>query len=148
VRLDRRWWVAIGVAVVAIVAVVYTVVRQPPEECRPVQALLDFNQSQGAVIEEKTAGTEGVPSTADEAVYRVWADGLAERAQAVTSPDLVRTSAQVADLADQFVAKLPDLRAESQSRAPGAPTPPVVYELDALNKQISAKLAELSQACS
>lgn len=147
-KLDRRWWVAIGVAVVAVVALVYSVIRQPPEECRPVQELLDFNTSQAAVIAEKTAGSEGVPTTADEAVYRVWADGLAERAQNVTSPDLVRTSAQVADLADQFVGKLAEVRAESQDRAPGAPAPPVVYELAALNDQISMKLAELSDACS
>jgi hypothetical protein len=147
-NLDRRWWIAIGVVVVAIVALVYSVVRQPPEECRPVQELMEFNKSQGEVIESKTAGSEGVPSTADEAVYRVWADGLAERAQQVTSPELARTSTQVATLADQFVAKFAELRVQSESRAPGAPPPQVFYEMDALSKQISLKLAELSDACS
>jgi hypothetical protein len=77
VRLDRRWWIAIGVAVVAVVGLVYTVVRKPPEECGPVQELLEFNRSQAALIESKTGDSEGVPTMADEAVYRVWADGLA-----------------------------------------------------------------------
>jgi hypothetical protein len=147
-RLDRRWWIAIGVAVVAVVGLGYTVIRQPPEECRPVQDLLEFNRSQAAVIESKTGGSEGIPTMADEAVYRVWADGLAERARAVTAPDLVRTSAQIANLADQFVGSMATLRTQTQSRAPGAPAPPAVYEMAALNDQIARNVAELSDACS
>jgi hypothetical protein len=148
VRLDRRWWIAIGVAVVAVVGLVYTVIRKPPEECRPVQELLEFNRSQAALIESKTGDSEGVPTTADEAVYRVWADGLAERARQVTAPELVRTSAQIANLADQFVGKMATLRTQTQSRAPGAPAPPAVYEMAALNDQIARNVAELSDACS
>jgi hypothetical protein len=147
-RLDRRWWIAIGVAVVAVVGLAYTVIRKPPEECRPVQELLEFNRSQAALIESKTGDSEGVPTTADEAVYRVWADGLAERARQVTAPDLVRTSAQIANLADQFVGSMATLRTQTQSRAPGAPAPPVVYEMAALNDQIARNVAELSDACS
>ncbi|MDT5016736.1 MAG: hypothetical protein QOD39_2896, partial [Mycobacterium sp.] len=54
-RLDRRWWIAIGVAVVAVMAVVlsYTVFGKTPEECRPVQDMFDFNKSQAALIESK-----------------------------------------------------------------------------------------------
>jgi hypothetical protein len=148
VRLDRRWWIAIGVAVVAVVGLVYTVVRKPPEECGPVQELLEFNRSQAALIESKTGDSEGVPTMADEAVYRVWADGLAERARQVTAPDLVRTSAQIANLADQFVGSMATLRTQTQSRAPGAPAPPAVYEMAALNDEIGRKVAELSDACS
>jgi hypothetical protein len=147
-RLDRRWWIAIGVAVVAVVGLVYTVIRKPPEECRPVQELLEFNRSQAALIESKTGDSEGVPTTADEAVYRVWADGLSERARQVTAPELVRTSAQIANLADQFVGKMATLRTQTQSRAPGAPAPPAVYEMAALNDQIARNIAELSDACS
>jgi hypothetical protein len=147
-RLDRRWWIAIGAAVVAVVGLAYTVIRQPPQECRPVQELLDFNKSQAALIESKTGDSEGVPTLADEAVYRAWADGLAERARQVTDPDLVRTSAQIANLADQFVTSMATLRTQTQSRAPGAPAPPAVYEMAALNDQISRNVAELSDACS
>jgi len=147
-RLDRRWWIAIGVAVVAVVGLVYTVIRKPPEECRPVQELLEFNRSQAALIESKTGDSEGVPTTADEAVYRVWADGLSERARQVTAPELVRTSAQIANLADQFVGKMATLRTQTQSQAPGAPAPPAVYEMAALNDQIARNIAELSDACS
>ena len=87
-KLDRRWWVAIGVAVLAAVALVlsYTVFDRPSEECRPVKDLLDFNRSQAEHIAAKTGDEQGVPTAAEEAAYQVWADGLAERAQNVSVP--------------------------------------------------------------
>ncbi|HEX9498439.1 MAG TPA: hypothetical protein VF926_08705, partial [Mycobacterium sp.] len=108
-KLDRRWWVAIGVAVIAAVAAVlsYTVFDRPSEGCRPVVDLLDFNRSQAEHMASKTGDEQGIPSVADDAAYQAWADGLAERAQKVTSPDLAQTSATVAKLANEFVGKLP-----------------------------------------
>ncbi|MCT7661684.1 hypothetical protein [Mycobacterium deserti] len=148
-NLDRRWWIAIAVLVVVAVAlIVNRVAFQPPQECRPVQELLDFNQAQTEVIGSASGKSEGVPSQAEEAAYRAWADGLADRAQNVSAPDFAFTAGQVATLADDFVEKLGTLRTQAQSRAPGAPTPPVVFEMDALSTQISQKLAELSDACS
>ena len=148
-KLDRRWWVAIGVAVVAAVAAVsYTVFDRPSEGCRPVVDLLDFNRSQAEHMASKTGDEQGIPSVADDAAYQAWADGLAERAQKVTAPDLAQTSATVAKLANEFVGKLPVVRAQAQSRAPGAPAPPVAFEMAALNARISEKLAELAKACS
>jgi hypothetical protein len=148
-KLDRRWWVAIGVAVVAAVAAVsYTVFDRPPEGCRPVVELLDFNRSQAEHVASKTGDEQGIPSVADDAAYQAWADGLAERAQKVTSPDLAQTSATVAKLANEFVGKLPVVRAQAQSRAPGAPAPPAAFEMMALNARISENLAKLAKACS
>jgi hypothetical protein len=148
-KLDRRWWVAIGVAVVAAVAAVsYTVFDRPSEGCRPVVDLLDFNRSQAEHMASKTGDEQGIPSVADDAAYQAWADGLAERAQKVTAPDLAQTSATVAKLANEFVGKLPVVRAQAQSRAPGAPAPPVAFEMAALNARISDNLAELAKACS
>lgn len=147
-KLDRRWWIAIGVAVVTLVALVYTVFRQPPEECRPVQELLDFNGSQAEAIRAKSEGAEGLPSAADEIAYQQWADGLAERARNIDAPELRFTAVEVADLATQFVRKLPQLRAASDAQAPGAPAPQVVYEMAALDDRIQQKLANLSDACS
>ena len=66
----------------------------------------------------------------------------------MTAPDLAGTSTQVASLANEFVAKLPEVRAQASTRAPGAPAPPAVFEAMALNTQIVDKLAELSDACS
>jgi hypothetical protein len=148
-KLDRRWWVAIGVAAVAIVALVLseTVFHKKPQECGPVQEFLDYNHSQSEQIAAKTADESGLPTATDEIIYRAWADGLAERAQRVTDPDLARTASQVSNLANQFVNKLSTVRIQANARAPGAPAPPVVYEMDALNKQISQKLQELSDAC-
>jgi hypothetical protein len=149
-KLDRRWWAAIGVAVVVVVAVVlsYTVFDRPSEECRPVKELLDFNRSQGEHIASKTGDEKGIPTAAEDAAYQAWADGLAERAQKVISPDLARTATTVASLANEFVGKLPVVRAQAAARAPGAPAPPAVYEMMALNARISENFDELAKACS
>jgi hypothetical protein len=150
VKLDRRWWVAIGVAVVAAVALVlqYTVFNGPSEECRPVKDLMDFNRAQAEQIASKGGDEQGVPTAAEDTAYQAWADGVAERAQKVTSPDLARTATTVASLANEFVGKLPLLRAQTEARAPGAPAPPVAYEMAALNARISNNLDELAKACS
>jgi hypothetical protein len=150
VEFARRWWVAIGVVVVVAVALVlsYTVFDGPSEECRPVKDLLDFNRAQAERIASKTGDDPGLPTVADDAAYQAWADGMAERAQKVSSPDLARRVTTVANLANEFVGKLPVLRAQTESRAPGAPAPPVAYEMAGLNARISANLEELSKACS
>ena len=149
-KIDRRWWPAIGVAAIAAVALVlsYTVFNRPSEECRPVKDLLDFSRAQAELIASKTGDEQGVPSAAEDAAYQAWADGLAERAQKVTAPELARTSTTVASLANEFVGKLPIVRAQSESRAPGAPAPPAAYEMMALNARISENLNELAKACS
>lgn len=149
-KLDRRWWVAIAVAVVPVVALVlrYTVFAGPSEECRPVKDLLDFNRSHGEQIASKTGDAQGIPTVAEESAYQAWADGMAERAQKVTSPDLARTATTVATLANEFVGKLSLVRSQADSRAPGAPAPPAVYEMAALNARISNNLEELAKACS
>ena len=149
-KLDRRWWVAIAVAVVAVGALVlrYTVFAGPSEECRPVKDLLDFNRSQGEQIASKTGDAQGIPTIAEESAYQAWADGMAERAQKVTSPDLARTATTVATLANEFVGKLSLVRSQADSRAPGAPAPPAVYEMAGLNARISNNLEELAKACS
>jgi len=149
-KLDRRWWVAIAVAVVAVGALVlrYTVFAGPSEECRPVKDLLDFNRSQGEQIASKTGDAQGIPTIAEESAYQAWADGMAERARKVTSPDLARTATTVASLANEFVGKLSLVRSQADSRAPGAPAPPAVYEMAGLNARISNNLEELAKACS
>ncbi|MGZ6778691.1 MAG: hypothetical protein ACXVGO_06825, partial [Mycobacterium sp.] len=81
-RLDRRWWVAIGVVVVALSALALSrsgLFGPSSEECRPVKDLLDFNRAQAEQIADKTADSKGVPSVAEEGAYQAWADGLAER---------------------------------------------------------------------
>ncbi|KUI41121.1 hypothetical protein AU197_00775 [Mycobacterium sp. IS-1590] len=146
-RLDRRWWVAIIVVVIAIVALVYSQLQQPPQECRPVLDFLDYNTQQNELISAKSEGAEGPPTAAEEIAYREWADGLSERARKIDTPELRFTAVEVADLAGLFVQKLPQARAETQNRAPGAPAPEVYYEMSALDNQLRRKLAELSEAC-
>jgi hypothetical protein len=53
----------------------------------------------------------------------------------------------LADLASQFVAKLPQMRAAAETHTPGAPTPDVVHDMNFLNARISQETAELTAAC-
>ena len=110
--------------------------------------MLDFNHAQGEHIASKTGDQQGIPTAAEDVAYQAWADGLAERAQKVNSPDLARTATTVATLANEFVGKLPQVRAQAESRAPGAPAPPAAYEMMALNARITQNLDELAKACS
>ena len=143
----RRWILAITVVVVAVgIAVWGTFFRGPPEKCKPVIDILNFNKSQSALIDAK--GGSGPPTVAEDAEYQRWADGLAERAQKVTDPDLAAQATQLAQLASEFVAGLPRMRAETQSRAPGAPAPPVLYDMSLLNDRITDQIGRLSKACS
>ena len=150
VKLDRRWGFATGVAVLAVVAFAlsqFGVFGPSADDCRPVKELLEFNRSQGEQIAAKTGDSEGIPNVAEEGAYQIWADGLAERAQSVHDPDLATDATHLASLSGEFVSKFPVLRAQSQSRAPGAPAPPEAYEMAALNSQITETLAKLSDAC-
>jgi hypothetical protein len=147
---SRRLWVYVGVIVVVAVALGlrYTVFDRTSEECRPVKDLLDFSRSQAEHIASKSGDEQGIPTAAEETAYQAWADGMAERAQKVTSPDLARTATTVATLANEFVGQLSVVRTQAQDRAPGAPAPPAAYEMAALNARISENLAQLSKACS
>ena len=146
-RRQPRWILTISVVVVAVgIAVWTTFFDKPPEKCNPVTDLLNFNRSQSALISSK--GGDGAPNAAEQTAYQQWADGLAERAQKVTDPELAAQAIQLAQLANQFVAGLPQVRAEQASRAPGAPAPAIVYRLSALSDQITAQTNALSTACS
>jgi len=142
-----RWVLTATVVVIALGVWVWsTWFDGPPEKCKPVIEFLDFSRAQAAKIDSK--GNEGVPTVAEDANYKDWADGLAERAQKVTDPGLAAQVTEVAQLANQFVSGLPELRAQTASRAPGAPAPPQVFEMSLLNDRIVAKLGELRKTCS
>jgi len=149
-RLDRRWWVAIGVVVVALSALALSrsgLFGPSSAECRPVNDMLDFNRAQAEQIEAKSKDATGIPNIGEEAAYQAWADGLAERAQNVHEPNLARDATQLASLSNEFVGKFAELRSEAQSRAPGAPAPPAVYQMDVLNSRIADTIKKLNDAC-
>jgi hypothetical protein len=149
-KLPRRWTftiIAVVVAVIALALSYFGVFGPSSEECKPVNDLLAFNKSQAEQIAAKTGDSEGVPDIAEEGAYQAWADGLAERAQSVHEPDLARDATQLASLSNEFVGKFSGLRSEAQSRAPGAPAPPAVFQMDLLNSQIADTIKKLSDAC-
>ena len=125
-----------------------TYFNQPSEECKPVLALLEYNKSQGDLIESKASDSDpAVPSVAEDAAYQQWADGMAQRVQQINDPNLAATAIQVADAASKFVAMLPRVRAESENHAPGAPAPPSFFEMTLVNQRITDGLAQLADAC-
>ena len=149
-NLNRRWWLALAVAVVALVGFVLseTVFNKPSEECKPVIEMLDYNSAQGKLIASHAdSDNPSVPTVAEDTAYQQWADGMAQRAEKVTDPNLASTAVQVADLASQFVTKLPRVRAEAENHAPGAPAPQVLYEMAVLNQRIEDGLDQLAKAC-
>jgi hypothetical protein len=139
--------IVLAVVVAGALALSQTLLKRPSEECRPVIDLLDFNKEQAALIAAKADGAEGVPSAAEETAYAAWADGLSDRAGKVTSPELASQAVDLANLANQFVGKLGELRAAAEAQAPGAPAPPVTYEMSVLNDRITDDLAKLAKAC-
>ena len=147
--LPRRLWIYIGIAVIAVVAVVAseTMFGRSDEDCRPVRDLLDFNTAQAKLIDSKAGDSSGIPTVADETAYQKWADGMSQRAQNVNAPDLAQSALELASLANQFVAKMSRVRSEAENQAPGAPAPRVAYEMSVLNIQITDHLASLSKEC-
>ncbi len=149
-NLPRRWTftiIAVVVAVGALTLNYFGVFGKSSEDCRPVKDMLAFNKAQAEQIASKTADSTGVPTVAEEGAYQAWADGLAERAQNVHEPELARDATQLASLAGEFVGKFTAVRISAGSRAPGAPAPPEVFQMDLLNIQISQSLTKLSDAC-
>lgn len=136
--LERRWLVAVVIAVIAVGVLVWqTFFNKPPAECGAVRDLLDFNHSQAQIIEKKTG--DGAPPIAD---FQLWADGMTQRAGQVDgemSPHAIR----LAELATQFVTKLPQV----QNPAPGEKAPPAAYQMAALNDQITGEIKTLSDKC-
>ena len=135
------------VAIVALVANHFGLFGKSSQDCRPVKDMLDFNHAQAEQIAAKSGDSQGVPTVAEESAYQAWADGLAERAQNVHEPELARDATQLASLAGEFVGKFSELRSEAGSRAPGAPPPPAMFQMDLLNTQIADSIKKLSDAC-
>jgi len=148
-RVNRRWWVAIAVVVIVMIALTLNqFLGKPSEECKPVIAFLEYNKSQGELIDSKGSDDDpAVPTQAEETAYQQWADGLAQRALDISDPNLAGTAIQVADAATKFVAMMPRVRAEAENRAPGAPAPPAYFEMTLINKRITDGLQQLTDAC-
>ena len=144
-----RWPLTASVLIIAVAFGVWAAFfRGPSEKCKPVVDILEFNKSQAAKVSEKAPDPNNpVPTQAEDLLYQQWADGLADRAQKVSDPGLQAQAIQLAQLADQFAAGLPGMRAAVQNRAPGAPPPPAAMAMFALNQRIADQVQQLAQAC-
>lgn len=121
-------------------AVWWTFFRGPSsQDCAPVRELLAFNKTQ---VDAMNAKPE--PSELD---YRSWADGLRDRAEAVTEPELATQANDLALTVDRLVRAKSDLDAQSRVIAPGAGAPPAAMVVTALNQQFQADVSRLAEAC-
>lgn len=145
-RRPPRWTLTVIVLVIAAGFAVWTYFDKPPEKCKPVIDMLNFNKSQSELIESK--GGSGPPTAAEDLLYQQWADGMAERSQKVNDPELAAQATQLAQLINEFVSDLPKVRAETDTRAPGAPAPVIVFQMQALSDQITGLTNQLSKTCS
>jgi hypothetical protein len=145
----RRWKFTIAALVIGLAGtLVYQFwYKRVPAECGPVIELLDFNTSQTEKMNAESEGKDALSPAAEDVAFSAWADGLADRAGKVTDPTLAVHAVQVATLADQFARQLPQLRAETAARVPGAPAPPIAFEMSLLNDRLSGELAALTKVC-
>jgi hypothetical protein len=120
-------------------------------ECAPVRELLSFNKTQIDAMNAKThepapgsfeAATE--PSVID---YRIWADGLADRAAKVTAADLTGQANEMAQTASRLVQARLDFDAQAKHTAPGAEMPPAGMATQMFNDQFEAQVKQLATKC-
>jgi hypothetical protein len=145
--------VVVLVAIAVAAGVWWLFFRGPSSaQCAPVQELLAFNKTQIDAMNAKThipapgsheAATE--PSALD---YQAWADGLADRAAKVTSPELSGQATELAQTADRLVRARIDFDAQSAHTAPGAPAPPAAMAVAAFNDEFEARVKQLATTCS
>lgn len=151
----RWWWVAIiGLAVVVLAAVVVgtVVLRAPTDPCHAVDEMVEFNESQMALLQSRThvpaAGSHDEPLAPSEADYQKWADGLAQHAADVTEPELAEHARRAAELADQAVVVIRQFRVESNSRdILDLEPPPSVKTYGEVTGKLNAEMQALKSAC-
>jgi hypothetical protein len=132
-------------------AVWWTFFRGPSSaDCAPVRELLTYNKTQIDEMNARTVIPEGASeptSEPSELDYRTWVDGLTDRADKVTAPELAGPSKDLAQTAERLIRARTDLEAQRQTVAPGGPTPPAAMVVTGLNAQFNAQVGQLANAC-
>jgi hypothetical protein len=152
-RLRRFQFTLLAVVIVVVGAVAWHFFGGPSsKDCAPVRELLSFNKSQTDLLNSKThipeKGSTEQATEPSDLDYRNWADGLADRAAKVTSPELAGHAKELAQTADRLVRARLDFDAQSAHTAPGAATPPAGIAVAAFNDEFEARVKQLATTCS
>jgi hypothetical protein len=144
--------VVVFVAVLLATGVWWVFFRGPSSaDCAQVRELLSFNKTQIEALNAKThvpeVGSYESATEPSELDYRVWSDGLADRAAKVTTPDLAGPARDVAQTADRLVRARLDYDAQRARTAPGAAAPPAAMVVTAFNDQFEAQVKQLATTC-
>ena len=145
VKNVQRHWIAIGLTVVALVAVgIYVLTRPSGQEkdCATVAALNNYNKQ----FHDEVASPEHGPTDVGE--YRQWAGELHRYAADINNPTLRAKADTVTGLADQYVALLPALQADlPPDNATQLPASAPWQEGSRIGGQFNGAVLALAQAC-
>lgn len=152
-RFARRWVAIACVLIAAAGALTAWRIHDETQPCWPVRQLIDFNRAAQDNLKAKTymppAGSYDEPRVPSGADYRAWTDGLAQRADRVTTPDLAVHAHRMPDLAREYL-HLSNVMNDQISRQPvGQPTqlPPEANDVAKIARQFDTELRALNEAC-
>ncbi|OYN77083.1 hypothetical protein [Mycolicibacterium sphagni] len=143
----RKWWLVGGVivAVVAVVTVfaIVKLTRHKPSDCDTVRAMMAYNVDFNQQVQR--SANEGDPAGSTDADYQKWAARLHQYAGQIHDPKLSEIANGAAGLADQTVALVPQVRADSDNTASAPPRSVNEYSRVAL--QFRDDFAKLKSSC-
>ncbi|MBS1690963.1 MAG: hypothetical protein JST91_01840 [Actinobacteria bacterium] len=145
----------IAIAVIAVVAsagMVWKVLSdRPSEKCRPVQDFLAFNTDQQKLLDSKTRPADpgaGEPArTPSDTDLKAWADGLTERADKISDPELQATARFAADAANRERAQLGLAKAQLGANPANTSPPPALAAATYAEAEFQARISDLTRAC-
>lgn len=148
-RARNRWLVAV-ICVLAAALLAFVVLTRlghtQPTDCDSVHALNSYNNQ----FHDKVA--HGLESNNDEATtvqeYREWASELHRYASAIREEGLREKAESVADLADHYVAVVPQLQADLLAASDTAPPSSAAWkEGGRIGHQFNEAVVALAEAC-
>lgn len=151
--LTRRWIAAVCVMAAAGATVVLWRIDEQTQPCHTVRALIDFNRTTQDSLKAKTymppAGSYDEPKVPTEADYRAWTDGMQQRADRVTDSGLAVHAHRLAELAREYLSANTLMNTQLNQQPVGEPShgPPAAKEVVKTNREFTAELRALNQAC-
>lgn len=141
----QRQWIAIGLTVIALMAVgIYLITRSAGQskDCTSIAALNSYNRQ----FHDEVASPDHGPTDVEE--YRQWARELHRYAAEISDQTLRAKADTVTGLADQYVALLPKLQADlPPDTATQLPSSAPWQEGRRIGGQFNDAVLALAQAC-
>ncbi|MGE2817943.1 hypothetical protein ACQI5H_22780 [Mycobacterium heidelbergense] len=117
-----------------------------------MRQFIEFNRNTQASLKAKTRfappgsyGQDSVPTAAD---YQAWLDGLQQRANEVTAPELSAHAQRAAALAREFMKDANQMNDELGKQDPLNPRlPPTAKAAAQVNHEFGDEMATLARAC-